>query len=283
MKRVGLIGHGLKHSPSAFMQQAAFDHHGLEARYELWDTPPEDLEQRMASLRGPDYLGANVTIPHKQTVIPFLDELDDVATKAGAVNTIVHEGEHLTGHNTDGVGFARALTAAGFDVSRVRAAVLGAGGAARAVALALIDGGAELVSIADAVPERAAALTADLRPIGHPHTILTCTFWGDDAFQRSIRDCGLLVNCTPVGMRFGPAEGQSPVEAALIPESCLAFDVVYNPEETPFLQAARSRGAQTAGGISMLVHQGAASFHLWTGLEAPVELMFQAVREALRG
>ena len=283
MKRVGLIGQGLKHSLSAAMQQAALDHHGLDARYELWDTQPEEVEQRVASLRRPDYLGANVTVPHKQAVIPYLDELDAVATKAGAVNTIVREGTRLTGHNTDVVGFARALSEAGFEVGRVRVAVLGAGGAARAVTLALIEGGAELVSIADAVPERAAALTGELRPVAHPHTTLTCTYWGDEAFQRSVRDCGLLVNCTPVGMRFGPAEGQSPVEAAFIPEGCLAFDLVYNPEETPFLQAARARGAQTAGGLSMLVHQGAASFHLWTGREAPMEVMFRAAREALEG
>src|SRR3990172_2794217 len=168
MKRVGLIGQGLKHSLSAAMQQAALDHHGLDARYELWDTQPEEVEQRVASLRRPDYLGANVTVPHKQAVIPYLDELDAVATKAGAVNTIVREGTRLTGHNTDVVGFARAHSEAGFEVGRVRVAVLGAGGAARAVTLALIEGGAELVSIADAVPGGAAALTGAAGPPAPP-------------------------------------------------------------------------------------------------------------------
>ena len=281
--RVGLIGQGLKHSLSAVMQQAALDYHRVDARYELWDTQPEDIEQRVASLRLDDCLGANVTVPHKQAVIPFLDELDGVATRAGAVNTIVPRSGRLTGHNTDVTGFACALREAGFDVRGVRAAVRGAGGGARAVTLALIEGRASVISIADAVPARAEVLADDLRGLASAGTAVTWTPWGESAFQRAVRECELLVNCTPVGMRFGPAEGQSPVAADLIPSGCLAFDLVYNPEQTPLLVAARSRGSRTAGGLAMLVHQGAASFRLWTGLEAPVELMFAAARKALAG
>jgi shikimate dehydrogenase len=283
MKRIGLIGQGLKHSLSAAMQQAALDHLGLDARYELWDTQPEEVEQRVASLRDEVCLGANVTVPHKQAVVPFLDELDPVATRAGAVNTIVRREGRLIGHNTDVAGFARALSEAGLDVRGVRAAILGAGGGARAVTLALIEGKASVISLSDAVPARAEALAGDLRGLISPGTTITWARWSDGAFQRSVRECGLLVNCTPAGMRFGPAEGQSPVAANLIPAGCLAFDLVYNPEETPFLQTARSRGARTAGGLTMLVYQGAASFRLWTGLEAPVDIMLQAARKALAG
>jgi shikimate dehydrogenase len=283
MKRVGLIGQGLKHSLSAVMQQAALDHHGLDGRYELWDTQPEGVEKRVASLRAEDCLGANVTVPHKQAVIPYLDELDAIATRAGAVNTIVRHEGRLTGHNTDVTGFARAVQEAGFEVRGARAAVLGAGGGARAVALALIEGGAGSISISDAVPARAEALTHDLTELAPAGTAVAWTRWREGDFQRSLRECELLVNCTPVGMRFGPAEGESPVMADVIPPGCLAFDLVYNPEETPFLAAARSRGARTAGGLAMLVYQGAASFRLWTGLDAPVEVMFQAARKALAG
>jgi shikimate dehydrogenase len=283
MKRVGLIGQGLKHSLSAVMQQAALDYHGLDARYELWDTQPEGVERRVASLRGEECFGANVTVPHKQAVIPFLDGLDGIATRAGAVNTIVRGDVRLTGHNTDVTGFARAVEEAGFEVRGARTAVLGAGGGARAVTLALIEAGASSVSLSDAVPARAAALTDDLRGLVSSGAAVAWSRWGEDAFQRSLRECELLVNCTPVGMRFGPAEGESPVAADLIPPGCLAFDLVYNPEETPFLAAARSRGARTARGLAMLVYQGAASFRLWTGLEAPVEIMFRAARKALAG
>jgi shikimate dehydrogenase len=283
MKRVGLIGQGLKHSLSAAMQQAALDHLALDARYELWDTQPGEVEQRVASLRDEGCLGANVTVPHKQAVVPFLDELDAVAARAGAVNTIVRREGRLVGYNTDVAGFARALSEAGLNVRGVRAAVLGAGGGARAVTLALVEGRARVISLSDAIPERAEALATDLRGLTSPGTTITWAPWGDSAFQRSLRECALLVNCTPVGMRFGPAEGESPVTAELIPAGGLAFDLVYNPEETPFLQAARSRGARTAGGLAMLVYQGAASFRLWTGREAPVETMFQAARKALAG
>ena len=283
MKRVGLIGQGLKHSLSAAMQQAALDHHRLDARYELWDTQPEEVERRVASLRAEDCLGANVTVPHKQAVIPFLDDLDGIATRAGAVNTIVRREGRLTGHNTDVTGFARAVQEAGFEVRGASATVLGAGGGARAVTLALIEGGAGSISISDAVPARAEALANDLRGLAPAGIAVAWTRWGEGDFQRSMGECGLLVNCPPVGMRFGPAEGESPVAADIIPPGCLAFDLVYNPEETPFLAAARSRGARTAGGLAMLVYQGAASFRLWTGLEAPVEVMFQAARKALAG
>src|SRR3989304_8106781 len=115
MKRVGLIGQGVEHSLSAASQQAALAHPRLDARYELWDTQPEEVERRVASLRAEDCLGANVTVPHKQAVIPFLDELDGIATRAGAVNTIVQREGRLTGHNTDGTGFARAVREAGLD------------------------------------------------------------------------------------------------------------------------------------------------------------------------
>ena len=283
MRRVGLIGQGLKHSLSAVMQQAALDHHGLDALYELWDTQPEGVEQRVASLRAEDCLGANVTVPHKQAVIPFLDELDGIATRAGAVNTIVRREGRLTGHNTDVTGFSRAVQEAGFEVRGARAAVLGAGGGARAVTLALIEGGAGAISISDAVPTRAEALMNALRGLASAGTAVAWTRWGEGDFQRSLRECGLLVNCTPVGMRFGPAEGESAVAVELIPPGYLAFDLVYNPEETPFLAAARSRGARAAGGLAMLVSQGAASFRLWTGLDAPVEIMFRAARKALAG
>jgi shikimate dehydrogenase len=281
MKHIGLIGQGLKHSVSAAMQQAALDHLGLEARYEVWDTRPDEVEQRVTSLRDEDCLGANVTVPHKQAVIPFLDELDSMATRAGAVNTIVRQQGRLTGHNTDVAGFTRALTAAAFNPRGVRAAVLGAGGGARAVSLALIEGGAGLVFLSDAVSERAETLAGDLTALAPPGTAVVWSQWGDDDFRLALRACGLLVNCTPVGMRFGPAAAQPPVPAEFIPAGCLAFDLVYNPEETPFLRAARLRKARVAGGLSMLVYQGAASLTLWTGRGAPVEVMFRAARKAL--
>jgi shikimate dehydrogenase len=281
VKYLGIIGQGLKHSLSVDLQQAALDHHGLDARYERWDTQPDELESRIEALRRDDHLGANVTIPFKEAVIPYLDELHDAARRIGAVNTIVHEGRRLVGHNTDYVGFGRALAEAGFTPNGAPAVLLGAGGAARAVAVALIEAQVGLIFTADAVPDRADTLARDLKSLTAPGTTITWCYWGDGAFLRAVAGCRLLVNCTPVGMKYGPSEGQSPIAAELIPSDCLAFDLVYNPLETPFLAAARSRGARTKGGLSMLVHQGAASFRLWTGLEPPVSVMMEAAKRAL--
>ena len=281
MKRIGLIGQGLKNSISVAFQQAALDHHGLDIRYEIWDTQASELEERMEALRGEDCLGANVTIPFKEAVIPYLDELDEGARRIGAVNTVVRQGGRLLGHNTDRVGFARSLEEAGFAARGAHAAVLGAGGAGRAVAVALIEAQAGTIFVADVIPRRADSLAGDLKRLTRSGTTITWCYWGDGAFLRALADCRLLVNCTPVGMKHSETEGQSPIAADLIPPGCLAFDLVYNPPETPFLAAARSRGARTMSGLRMLVHQGAASFRLWTGLEPPVALMLEAAERAL--
>ena len=141
MKYVGVIGHPLKRSLSPAFQQAAFDHLGLDVRYEAWPTPPERLAETVAGLRGPDRLGANVTIPHKEAVVPLLDDVDELSRRVGAVNTIVNRDGRLFGHNTDVAGFLRVLREdGGLDPAGARVLVAGAGGAARAVARPLIGG-----------------------------------------------------------------------------------------------------------------------------------------------
>src|SRR3990170_3221451 len=202
MKRIGLIGRGLGHSVSAAMQQAALDEAGLDIRYELWDTEPEALEARLAEMRASDCLGANVTIPHKEAVIPLLDELNPVAQQVGAVNTIVSVEGKLAGYNTDVEGFRRALTEAGFDPAGRRTVIMGAGGAARAVALVLIEGRASTVFVVGRSPRRLEGLVANYRGRTPPGTTIGWAHWGDGAFLRAIRGCELLVNCTPVGARF---------------------------------------------------------------------------------
>jgi shikimate dehydrogenase len=280
MKRVGLIGFPLAHSLSPLIQGVAFAHHGLPERYELWETEASQLEARVRGLRADDCLGANVTIPHKEAVIPYLDELIELAEKTGAVNTIVNRQGRLHGHNTDVTGFARALTEAGFSARGTRAEILGAGGAARAVGVALVEAGVAEIALSDVVPARSEALAATLRSLASGSAIRACGL-GDRSFRKSTNACQLLVNCTPVGMRHSGSEGQLPLAAEMIPPGALVFDLVYNPLVTPLLAAARARGARVIGGLSMLVYQAAASFKLWTGLAAPEDLMLAAAREAL--
>ena len=280
MKTIGLIGKPLAHSISPVFQQAALDHLGLEARYELWETERQALAERVAAMRRPDCLGANVTVPYKELVIPMLDETDPLANRIGAVNTIVNRDGRLCGYNTDMTGFARALREEGsFDPSGAHVVLLGAGGAGRAVTMALVGGKAASVTISDIVPQRADRLVHDLgRQV---ETILRNVPPTKDSLAAVMKECQLLVNCTPIGMRHSKEEHDLPIPAELIPAGVLIFDIIYNPLETRLLAEAKRRGARTLGGLSMLVYQGAASLELWTAGQAPLDVMFRAARKAL--
>ena len=282
MKRAGVIGHPLGHSLSPALFQTAFDAGGIEARYEAWPTPLEELEERVAGLRADDVLGANITIPHKEAVVALVDRLDERAERIGAVNTIANEGGQLVGYNTDVAGFARALRDdARFDPKGKQTAIIGAGGAARAVALALIEGGASLIYVTGRSPRRIDKLVVDLRGLTSSGITLTWCYWMDGVFMRVVPSVDLLVNCTPVGTRSSETEGESPVVADFLPAKGVVFDLVYNPPETPLLRAAEERGAKAVSGLGMLVYQAAEAFRIWTGQDAAVEQMLEAGRHAL--
>lgn len=277
---VALIGFPLKHSVSPHFQQAAFDHYGLDVRYEAWEISEEYLEATVNRLRGPMMLGANVTIPYKERLAGLMDEVEKGAAFVGAVNTIVVRDRRLIGYNTDTVGFVRALRQdAGFDPTGKRAVILGAGGAARAVIFALLNEGTGGVSIVNRTMARAAELAAAVRRAFPRSEVVSLPSSGvvRDVFLK----CDFIVNCTSVGMKHTPSEGSSPIVADLIPRDALVCDLVYNPVETPLLKAAAEAGAKTLGGVSMLVYQGAASFELWVEKEAPLNVMFRGARRAL--
>jgi shikimate dehydrogenase len=232
----------------------------------------------VAGFREGAAVGANVTVPYKEKVIPLLDELDPLARRIGAVNTIVVRDGSLAGHNTDAPGFLWALREkGGLDPRGKRALVLGAGGAARAVAMALLQAGATLVQVSNRTWARTEILVDAVRErSGAGAEAVTSAPWGTPP-----GDVDLVVNATTMGMRGGPAPGEGPLDHVPFPAGALACDLVYNPEVTPFLETARRSGARTLGGLPMLVYQGALSFQIWTGVEAPVEVMFEAARKAI--
>lgn len=274
MSRVaGIIGHPVAHSLSPVFQSAAFAHCGLDVVYERWDTPLEALAKRVDRLRDASCLGANVTIPHKEAVISLLDELAGQTARIGAVNTIVNRERRLLGYNTDGLGFVAALKAeAHFDPAGKRFFLAGAGGAARGIAFGLAEAGAR-ISIANRSAERARRLAADV------HVVSPDVAVAEPGSDLSAYDCA--VNCTSLGMEGGPDPAGIPFNVAGLRPDALVVDIVYAPEETPLLRAARSRGLKILGGLPMLIYQGALSFELWTGVAAPVEVMFGAARQAL--
>jgi shikimate dehydrogenase len=281
-KRAGVIGHPLGHSKSAAIFAAAFRAAAIDATYEPWDTPEDLLEGRVNALRGSDFLGANVTIPHKQAVLPLLDETAGDVAAIGAVNTIVHVEGRLIGHNTDVVGFARALREdAAFDARGKRTMILGSGGAARAVALGLVRERPSLIYVVGRQPKRVDATVLTLKGSTPAGTTITWAYWGDGSYLRSLREADLIVNCTPIGTAGSDGEGESPVRADLIQPATTVFDLVYNPAETPLLAAARARGAKPVSGLGMLVYQAAESFRLWTGQDADVGVMLEAARAAV--
>ena len=280
-KYAGVIGYPAKQSLSAVFQQAAFDHLGLDMRYEVWPTPEERLAEVVQGLRAPDRLGANVTIPHKEAVLPLMDETDALARRVGAVNTIVNREGRLHGHNTDVGGFLRALRDdGGFDPTGARVLVAGAGGAARAVVTALSDAGAASVTVINRTFPRASRLVQELEPqAGGTELHALPDVYA--SWLASAVSCRLLINCTSVGMAVTQEEKGSPVPIDLIPAGALVFDLIYRPLNTPLIIAARKRGARALGGLPMLIYRGADSFRLWTGLEPPLDVMFKAARKAL--
>ena len=268
MKRCYLLGYPVEHSMSGVMHNAAFRHMGLDMEYTLVPVTPSDLGRfTREELTREDVAGANVTIPHKVAVMSLMDEVDGEAKEIGAVNTIVNEGGHLHGYNTDGAGAAKALREAYGPLEGTRVLLLGAGGAARALVHYLAREAESLV-ILNRDPLKARLLADRAQGRG---AVITCG--GLD--QIDARDADILVNSTPVGMF--PNSGTSPVDPGCLHDDLLVFDLVYNPVKTRLLEDAERAGARTLSGVSMLVYQGAEAFRLWTGLGAPTEVMREAV------
>jgi shikimate dehydrogenase len=289
--RVGLIGDPVAHSLSPRLQQAAFDALGINAIYELWPTPAEQLARRVALLLEPRYLGANVTIPYKQAVLPLLDIVDPLAARIGAVNTIVPRDGYLHGYNTDAPGLLQALRELGVGERRNdeqisleghTAIVLGAGGAARAAAFALASTGIERLIIVNRRLERAQELATEvgefLTTVRQERTVPQVFSLSDPDFLLP-HPSALIINATPVGMH----EDASPLPAEVLERfgsETFVFDMIYNPAETRLLCQARTLGLRASNGLPMLLHQGALAFSLWTGQPAPLEAMRAALLSA---
>jgi shikimate dehydrogenase len=278
--RVGLIGNPVSHSFSPRFQQAALDALDLPVHYELWPTPSPQLLTRVRSLCGQDYLGANVTSPHKQAVLPLLDKVDSLAARIGAVNAIVHRDDYLHGYNTDAQGFLRALHEYGLgkadkdgniSLKGYTAVLLGAGGAARGAAFALAEAGVSRLLILNRHRERAQLLAADVQQHydGPVFSLSDPNFLIPHASS-------VIINATSVGMH----EDVSPLPVdvlARFDSDTFVYDMIYNPSQTRLLCQALAMGLRAANGLSMLLHQGALAFTLWTGLSAPLDIMRKAL------
>lgn len=279
MRSCYLIGYPVGHSMSAVMHNAAFRELGLNYRYDLVSIPPEELNEFIdGELRKPNVRGANVTIPYKVSVVDMVDEVDIAARRVGAINTIVNEKGRLKGYNTDGMGAIRALEESYGSLHGVKAVIIGAGGAARAVACHL-SSTAEELKILNRTLSKAERLADTISELSGRTAHISAMPFHMDCLVRALRGADILINATSIGMR--PNINMSPVEGGLLGPDLFVFDIVYNPLRTRLLKDAKRAGARTLSGVSMLVYQGALSFRLWTGVDAPEDLMARVVVDAL--
>ncbi|MBA7581588.1 Shikimate dehydrogenase (NADP(+)) [subsurface metagenome] len=271
-----IIGYPIEHSMSPIMHNAALKDQSLDYVYVAFNIPPNDLKNAVLGFKMLSIKGINVTIPYKENIIPYLDEIDPLAEKIGAVNTIKNEGKYLIGKNTDASGAKKALLDAGCEITGKKALILGAGGAAKAVSFALSED-LDVVYIANRTEKRAIKLAKDftnktaIKAVGKNMSINT--------LKNLVNDVDILINTTPLGMY--PDIKESPISEEILHNNLFVFDIVYNPLETRLLKEARKIGCKTLGGLDMFVNQGGLAFEWWTGKKPNLNLMKEKVVEFL--
>jgi shikimate dehydrogenase len=279
--RLGVFGHPVAHSLSPKMQNAALAKSDLKMRYARFEIAPDELQAALELLPSLDFVGVNLTVPHKIAALPLADETDETARQIGAINTIKLERGKLRGFNTDGKGFARAIREEfSVDLRDLRVLVVGAGGAARAIALECAKENCERLVIANRDPEKANQLVESLRGffagprVLGPVPRLQAIAADEAALRFQIANTDLLVNATPLGLNHGDAP---PIPARLLAPHLMVYDTVFASGPTTFVSGAIEAGARAANGLSMLLHQGALAFEVWFNRAAPLEAMRKAL------
>ncbi len=278
-KLICLIGDPVEHSISPIIHNEVFRALNLNYVYLAFRVLPEDLMDAVRGLRALGVVGFNVTIPHKVSVIKYLDELSPDAEVVGSVNTVVNRSGRLVGYNTDYLGVVNTFKNLGIKLEGTSATVLGAGGASRAVVYALILGGVERVFIVNRTLEKAVSLAGEFS-IKFPNTSLIPMSLTQENLREAIQKSHIVINTTSVGMY--PRTEESLVPSDLLRSDLVVMDVVYNPLETKLLRDAKAVGAKVIDGVNMLVYQAVASFKLWTGIDPPVDMMFRTAYSVLR-
>lgn len=274
MKQLFVIGDPVVHSLSPLLHQAMIDQTGAAYRYDVRTVRPEELPAFVRWTKDGGCVGFNVTMPHKETILSLLDEVDATAASCGAVNTVcIREGRAI-GHNTDGTGFLDSLAGQGFYPQGRTVLLLGAGGAAKAVGHALAAAGAGRIIVCARRLERAAALAAQLPGCGEGIVL------AQDAIQQAAAACDLLVNATPLGMAGSPAFARLDFLQAMPPHA-VVYDLVYHPRRTALLEAAARQGLRTVGGIDLLIRQAVRAFTFFTGETPDTAALYAALREPL--
>lgn len=272
----GVIGDPIEHTLSPIMHNAAFKHLGLDFAYLAFRVEKAELKNAIKGMRSLGIHGLNVTMPHKSEVIKYLDDVDSTANFIGAANTILNDAGKLLGFNTDGIGAIRALEENGVKIEGKKMLLLGAGGAAKAIAFSAAEHLDELVILNRNVG-KAKGIAEGLRRKFNKK--ITADSLSQDAIKENLKNSDILVNATSVGMH--PNENQSLIAKEWLKPDIYVMDIIYNPIETKLLKNAKEMGSKVISGIEMLIHQGAASFEIWTGRRAPIKIMKDAILRRL--
>ena len=267
-KTLCIIGYPVGHSMSPIMHNAQINELGLDYVYLAFEVHPDNLEKAVQGFRALDIKGINVTIPHKETIIKYLDEIDPISEKMGAINTIKNDNGYLKATNTDAAGAKKSLIDAGFTIEGKNIVFIGSGGAARSIAYILSEDAKKIV-LTDIVEERAVKVAKEITK--NMGANVEGKLASDKVLTGEIKHADLLINATPIGMY--PKEGDSPISKDLLHQELFVFDVIYNPMKTQLMKEAAEIGCKTLSGLDMLVNQGVIAFEWWTGKSPNSKLM----------
>lgn len=274
-KLFAVIGDPIAHSMSPAMHNDLFQAYGIDAHYQPLHVKRENLKEAVIGLKAIGIAGFNITIPHKETIIPFLDKLDPLAEAIGAVNTVVNEDGKFVGYNTDGSGYLQGLLTLLPEITEKNILIIGAGGAARALYFTLAQAGVNRLDIYNRTTQKAEALINDC-----PFRVLSAAIGKEEA-EKNLADYQLLIQTTPIGM--APNIESLPLSLHNLKTDALVSDIIYNPLESKFLREAKNKGAKIQNGLDMFVYQGALAFEKWTGIFPNIERMKNIVLNQLGG
>lgn len=274
MNQIGILGFPLGHTLSPIIHEAGFKELNLNIKFQVWEVKSQNLSEKVKSLKSPDILGFCVTLPHKYSIISLIDDLDDSAKEMNAVNWVVNYDGKLKGYNTDWIGFKDSLSYYGKEITNQECLILGAGGSAKAICMALIKENANNIYIHNRTEKNLINFINNFKHINKDIQIIDSNKLNNKDF---INTLDLIINTTSVGMQGGPDPNNSPINTDNINKRALCYDLVYSPEITPFIEQAKHNNVETIGGLTMLVFQAIKGFELVTGEKAPVLKMLEAV------
>ncbi|MFW9937713.1 MAG: shikimate dehydrogenase [Candidatus Thorarchaeota archaeon] len=271
-----IIGHPVEHSMSPVMHNAVLQDLGLNLVYIAFDVKPNQLKEAVEGLKALEIIGFNVTIPYKENIIKYLDKIDSLAKRIGAINTVKNENGYLIGKNTDALGVKKVLLDAGFKIQGKNIIILGAGGAAKAISYISAEEANKIV-IANRTEKRAIELVKNIKQ--NLDTNAEAKRFSENIIREELKNADILINATPIGMY--PNVNQSPIPKEVLHPELFVFDVIYNPLETQLLKNAKDIGCKTLSGLEMLVNQGILAFEWWTNKKPNANLMKRKVIEYL--